>query len=434
MTYDRTTLSERREDAYDAVRDVHPSARPSDDSSLIHALLEGLTAAQGNQEDSLSRLHDDSFLASASDDALTRITEDRYGIERKPARKANGVLKFTRDTQPSSPITIAEGTVAETTGSDVVQFETNSDVTMNTDETSVTVNATAVNGGTQGNVGPNTIVSMPSPPSNSLTVTNPETFGDPSNTLTDGSTPLSRGFDRETDEELRNRALDANAFGGAASVGAVSTAIESLDDVISVSANQNATTTDNTGSGGLPEYSTEYIVYGGKTSSIVTEMARVMTAIDFQRTYGGVSGVKETYDVYSDVFEQNLTGEITRPTRVDVDLTIDIVVTDAYAGDKTVKSEVVSYIGGFDVDSTRITGLGISEDVLVDEIESRVTDVSGVRGISNLVVDGDADGNHDGTDDRTTNTNGLEVLAISNTEVATCSGADGSITINKTQI
>jgi len=433
VDYDERTESELRQDAVEAIKDVHESARPEDDSTLTYGLIESLVGALQNQEQSLSNLNEASYLTSAENEELTRIARDRYGIDRKEPQQATGVVTFTRDSTPSSPITIDAETIVETVDTDPVQFETMTDVTMQTDETSVSVDAIAVNGGADGNVGPSTLEAMPSPPSASLSVTNPQPMGDPSTTLTDGVTEATQGLDRESDSELRTRADEATAFGGAASDGAIKTAIGNIDDVISVSAVVNASPDDNTGSGGLPPYSSEYIVYGGQTSEIIQRLVEVMTVIDFKRLTGGVNGTKETYDVYSQPLDETLTGEITRPQKVDIDIDCSLVVTDAYAGDSAVKSAIVAYIGGYDIDNSRVTALGINEDVVIDELESRITDVPGVRGISDLTVDSDADGDHDGTDDRTTDANGLDVIAIGNTEVAITNGADSSITISTTE-
>lgn len=432
--YDERTEEELREVAVEALLDLHPSARPDDDSALVAALMDAHSGAQTNQEQSLYNLNQSSFLLSASGEALTRIASNRFGIKRKEAQKATGVLKFSRDTPPSSPLTIDKGTIAETVSSDPIQFETTEEVTMGTSSTTVSADAQAVEGGTNGNVGSNTIESLPSPPSNSLSVTNPNAFGDPSTTLTDGSTKAQQGLNKESDSELRNRSLDATAFGGAATEGAIKTALGNIEGVISVSGNTNPTSTDNSGTGGLPPYSSEYIIYGGQTSDLVIRLSELMTLIDFQRLTGGVSGTKETYDVYSETLDQMITGEITRPTKVDVDMDLTLVVTDSYAGDDTVKSTIVQYIGGFDTDNSRVTGLGIGDDVIISELEAEISTVPGVRGISNAVYDYDADGDLDGTDDTTTDADGLQVLSISDTEVALTDGTDTSITITQTQV
>jgi hypothetical protein len=110
-------------------------------------------------------------------------------------------------------------------------------------------------------------------------------------------------------------------------------------------------------------------------------------------------------------------------------MTVDLIVTEDYAGDDVIRDTIVDYVGGFDTDNTRVTALGIGENVIKDKLEARITSVGGVRGITSLVIDATGDGN----DDTTTDSDGLTVYDVGGTEVAITNGADDSITVNTTQ-
>jgi len=119
------------------------------------------------------------------------------------------------------------------------------------------------------------------------------------------------------------------------------------------------------------------------------------------------------------------------PNIDDIDLTLDIVIDETYAGDESVKSALGEYIGGTDVDGAVVTGTDIGEEVRVDAIRDRVvgTDL-GVRGIASIIIDADGDG----TDDTTTDTNGLRVYEVPDSDVAQTDAVDGSIALTKTEV
>lgn len=301
--------------------------------------------------------------------------------------------------------------------------------------TRVATNIAATEGGAQTNIAPNRITSFVSPIAGVDAVTNPVGTGDDSYDDLNGVS-FRRGVDRETDDELRERALQSNSIGGAATVGAVKTALlDELPRVQSVNVLQNQTSSSNANGNSLPAYSMEPIVDGGTTEDVVAVLEDTLAVTNLARTVGGVNGTKETGTVTSDILDQDITIEITRPSDVVLEITLDIVVDDTYVGDTDIKDSIIEYVGGKRTDGSIANGLPAQQDVRVDKIRDIVHGAdNGVRGFdSSATTDGIIiDDNTDGSDDTTNNTNNLRVYAVSNTESATVDAAD--ITVNTTTV
>lgn len=289
-------------------------------------------------------------------------------------------------------------------------------------QTGTDATVSAVDGGSDGNVGAGAIQAMPSPPTGVTSVINDRATGDPTKTDLSGD-PLVAGKDEETDEELRQRVLDTDAIREGPDSDGVKFALENIDGVLSVymKTNQEASTVD-----GIDPYHSELIVYGGAVRDIVEKLAEVMSVPTLLRLQGGVHGTKETYDLELSLLEQTETIPISRPTRLTATLDIDVVHTDIYEGDAAVKNEIVEYIGGTKTDNSSAVGTLSGENVLINEIENRVEDVDGVDYADVTLVDTDGDG----VDDTTTDADGVPVLAVAEAEVARVD-AD-MITVNTT--
>jgi len=402
-----------------------PNASVNEDT-VVNGIIEGFSRTLADTtEQNLQQVYDAGFILNASGNELTKRAEE-LGYFRKDPVKATGVVEFSRNQVATQDYPIDQGTVVETLAEDPIQFETTEDVTLTQGSSSVKVNVQALEGGTDGNVGANTVRAMPSPPTGVGSVTNPNPIGDPAYSDVDGNTLLV-GQDREDDEELQNRVLREDGSPGSASSEDIATALSNIDSVIDATAVVNNTATDNTGSGGLPPYTTEIVVQGGPTEKIIETLFGVMTPIDFRRLYAGVNGTEVTDTVYDSFIESTVTGRISRPTTVDPTITVDVVVTEDFVGTDSVKNAIIEYTGGIDTDSNEYVGLTLGEDLYVDKIENAITSVEGVRGKQNVKIDE----NGDGTDDTTTDANGLSVLLIEKTEVVYLQSND--VVVNTTQ-
>jgi len=291
----------------------------------------------------------------------------------------------------------------------------------------VGANIRATNGGPDGNVGANAITSLPVSIAGISGVSNPFPVGDTNLTNTK-SVRFVDGKAAETDSELRKRAKKAVSEGGSATADAiVSDLLNNVTGVQSVSLYENKTDVDNTGSGGLPPYSLETVVYGGDSLDIAESIYenKAVTATD----YGGVRGTQVTETVVSDVNEQQWDISFTRPTTVGINVTVDIIVNETYVGDSPIRDNIVSYVGGTDSGGEETLGLGVGEDVRIDELRDRiVADENGVVGLDYSV-----DGTPLTTTPSKTTVDGLEVIQIGANEVPQADATDGTLVINSRQ-
>jgi len=375
-----------------------------------------------NQEESLQEVYQQTSLVTATGASLTRKARE-VGAIRQDAVKATGVVQFSRDTQPSSDVVIPSGTVVTTESSNPTRFETTESTTITTTETSTKANVRALTGGADGNLGPDTLTVLPSPPSGVEDVTNPNPTGDPDYTNTNGET-LQTGRNEEDDDNLRQRALSNPSFGGNGTAEAVELTLLNQPDLISVTVNTNQTanTVD-----GLDPYSTEVVVQGGDITDIAEYLYGSMSLTTFLRLQGGVNGTKATTSYMIPTIQESVTVPITRPDELSIETTVDIVVTDAYEGDDAVTDAIISYVGGTDSGGARVIGLGLGENVIIAQLENVVEDVRGVVAVTNSTHDSDGDG----TDDTTTDSDGVTVISVGDSEVPTVNGS--AVTINTTQ-
>lgn len=398
--------------------DANPRAQSTYTFALLYAVANTLAE---NQEISLRDLHDAAYVITAEGEALTRKARN-LGIIRREPQKATGVVTFLRDSDATTDYTIPSGTIVETLESDPTQFETTELVTLESGTQSVDATIEALEGGADGNVGSNAIQAMPSPPTGVEEVTNNNPTGDPTLTDTNGN-PLREGKDRETDAQLRERTLDTDAVNEAPSDDGIERALEDVSGLVSVNvkSNQTSSTVD-----GIDPYNTEVIAFGGNTVDIAQTLKDTMSVTTLLRLVGGVNGSKETADVVSDLLDQTITVPITRPAETNVAFTIDVVHDNTYVGADPIKDALVGYVGGTRTDGSTTTGLDIGGDILLNEVENITEDIEGVD-YADVTL---ADNNNDGTDDSTTDSDGVPILPISDTTISRLAADD--ITLNET--
>lgn len=294
---------------------------------------------------------------------------------------------------------------------------------------SVGVSVEAVEGGSYTNLPAGAIQVITNGLNGIKSVSNVNPTGNPDFVLTNGI-DQTRGLKEEQDDELRSRVFSSLSGGGQATRGAIYTSVSNIDDVISLSIFTNAKSDDNTGSGGLPPYSSEVVVFGGSKDEIVEAIYDTMSFVDFLRLYGGARGVKETYEVYDETVDESFVGEISRPPKLDLEVTVDIVYRgEEYSGKSAVKEAIVKYIGGTNDVGESVIGLGVGDDVYASEIRTAVNSVPGVLGTTNILLDS----NSDGTDDTVTDSDGLSIIDVADNEVAQVNVSTGAISVNETQ-
>ena len=183
--------------------------------------------------------------------------------------------------------------------------------------------------------------------------------------------------------------------------------------------------TDNASGFGLPKLSAELVIYAPSVTDQDVARAIHQSVSIGERLVSGYNGTSVTYDVDSDTLAQTRTIEWSKPAEVTLNVTLDIVDDEGYAGDEVVKETVATYIGGTLPDGSPVAGLDVAEDVIVDELERRVNGLQGVVGVATVEIDSDGDG----TNDTTTRGDGLVALEIADNEVATVDAVN-DITVN----
>jgi len=374
-----------------------------------------------NQEQSLVDLYDATFIQDATGKELTKKARE-VGVRRKPAIAATGVVTFSRDSTASQDYVIQKGVEVSTGGIDPVSFVTTEQTTLTSGSTEVDANVKAVEAGVSGNVSSSSLDTFVTTVEGVNSVINDNPTGDANYTDTNGE-KLQVGRNREDDSALRDRALDATSIGGASTAKAIETALMNIKDVITADFNYNPKSTSQDG---LDPYHGEVVVYGSSVETIAETLEDTMSVTNLFHLQGGVHGTKATYDIYVELLDQTITIPITRPTETQLAITVDIVHDSTYAGKEAVKRAIVDYIGGTDPDGSNVIGLGQGEDVIVDELDMEINSVRGVIASTDLVIDADSDG----TDDTTTDSDGVTVYDVASNEVPRIGSVD--ITVNET--
>lgn len=333
---------------------------------------------------------------------------------------------------------------------------------------SVVVNISAVEGGSNANVGANTLTVSPNPPSGFDSWTNPYPTGnDRYRDVTNDVFVV--GQDEESDAELRERTRLTLTSGGTATVDALlSAVINDVDNVQSVTLLENDTDSSAVppnGTVSIPPYSFEMVVQGGNSNEIAQTIFdnKGVTSRDVNGYHGVVpSGANKNDNILvtSEANGDDYGIKFSRPNPVFLDIELNLLVTDEYVGDTEIANKVVNYVGGFDSNNVEVLGLDVQEDVYVDTIEDIIVgDNVGVRGIpiddtnnypstSQIDITGyyeDSNGNTQ-TVTITQDSDGLEHVAIGTGNVATAdvnginvdlsdvSVSNTDITVNSTEV
>lgn len=366
---------------------TYPTGQGTHHYALIQSLAR--TIAQ-QQEVELNELYDSAFLTDATGEELTKKARE-VGVIRRDPVTATGVIKFQRESAATQDYTIPAGTIVGTGGDDSVRFETQDTVTLSNGDTSVQADIEALTPGPDGNVGQGQIdVLVSGSVSGVTTVTNPQPTGDPSFTLTNGQTAQRPGSQGETDEQLRDRALDSTAVGGAGTAQAVELALLNLPEVqnVDVFTNRSGSVTNN-----VDPWHTEVRILGGEVVDIADTLYETLPITTLKTLQGGANGTKEAVTFDRSELYGPIEVSITRPTVTTANVSANVILTDNdnYGGNQAVEEAIISYIGGTLPDGTTARGRGQGEVIYMNEIENAIEDVTGVRfaNINSVDVDGD---------------------------------------------
>lgn len=292
----------------------------------------------------LEDVYNSRFVDTAVGSSLLNLGR-AIGLRLLGAQKAVGYLTFEGD----DGYVVPEGYLAETVAG--IQYITLRSGVIT--DGMVTLPATAVVPGPDGNTNENTITVITNPQSGITAVTNVSAF--------------EGGRNTETDAEFRARYYISVDFAGGVNIDAIVAAVyEGVEAVIAVIGEENDT--DKVNEHGLPPHSIEIVAYGGLDEDIAK--------IIFQRKAAGIQTYGATVVPVLTSSGQLYDVHFSRPVPVKVWVRIyNLVTNDMFPldGIEQIKASIVQYIGG----NTR-GGLNIGQDVICVAIPTEVFKVSGV--------------------------------------------------------
>ena len=292
----------------------------------------------------LEDVYNSRFIDTAVGSSLYSLGRS-IGLRLLGAQKAVGYLTFSGDDGTEVP----EGYLAETIAG--MQYITLRAGTIL--DGSVTLPASAVIPGPDGNTLKNSISIITNPKLGIRAVTN--------------TRPFEGGRNTETDAEFRERYYLSVDFAGGVNIDAIVAEIyENVEAVIAVTGEENDTDVEN--ANGLPPHSVEIVAYGGLDEDIATAI--------FKRKAAGIRAFGNT--VVSVVDASGNTHDIgfSRPAPVDVWVKVFNLVTSGtfpLDGIEQIKKRIVDYIGA----NTR-GGLNIGQSVICVTLPTEVLKVQGV--------------------------------------------------------
>ncbi len=307
----------------------------------------------------LEDVYNSRFIDTAVGSSLYNLGR-AIGLRLLGAQKAVGYLTFEGD----DGVDVPEGFLTETTAG--AQYITLRSGTIR--DGSVTLPASAVFPGPDGNTPEGTIKTITNPKLGIQSVINAK--------------PFEGGRNTETDAEFRERYYLSVDFAGGVNIDAIVAEVyESVEAVIAVTGEENDT--DFESESGLPPHSFEVVAYGGLDEDIAKAIFKRKAA--GVQTFGNtsvavVSASGKTYDIH-----------FSRPMPVKVWVQVTDLVTDSHFpldGVEQIKRNLVAFIGG----NTR-GGLNIGQPVIQVTLPTEVLKVPGVVDF-NLRIS--ADGEHFG--------------------------------------
>lgn len=274
------------------------------------------------------------------------------GITRNLADFAYGQIEIK-----GTPNHFIESGFLVSTNNDIF-FETLYDLTLNS-EGKGTVEIVALDVGAIGNVGANTITQIVNPDANITSVNNPS--------KTNG------GREKETDTEARERA-DITVEGiGSATTAAIRTNLLKISSIRAAKVIENYK--DVVDQYGTPPRSIQAFVLGGSDEEIAKAI--------HEKKAGGIQPYGTTY---VDVLD--LSGDVkqigfTRADEVNVFIKVNVTTNTSFTsnGVNQIKTALIRYVGGTDINNNTYSGLNMGDDVIVSRLIARTYSVDGIEDV-----------------------------------------------------
>ena len=292
----------------------------------------------------LEDVYNSRFIDTAVGSSLYNLGR-AIGLQLLGAQKAVGYLTFSGD----DGVEVPEGYLAETVAG--MQYITLQSGVITGG--SVTLPATAVVAGPDGNTLEGTITTITNPMSGITAVTNVSAF--------------EGGRNTETDAEFRDRYYLSVDFAGGVNIDAIVAEVyESVEGILAVTGEENDTDTQS--ENGLPPHSFEIVAYGGLDQDIASAI--------FRRKAAGIQTFGNTKIAVLAASGGTYNISFSRPAPVDVWVQVSNLVTNSHFpldGIEQIKKSLVDFIGS----NTR-GGLGIGQPVICIALPTEVYKVPGV--------------------------------------------------------
>ena len=318
------------------------------------------------------------YYASFYEDSFGNSLEKHLaiaGVQRLSQRGATGEVTFSRNTSATQDVEIPQGTVVQapdTQTRPAIPFQTTETVVIEEGSNQVTgVSIEALDPweadveeqwlGEETNLDADQITEFQNPISGVDSVTNPNPTGD---------TTLGyvEGRDEESDAEFRNRYAAAPAQSGDATLDAIRAELVNADDDIdSVKVTEIHDTSND-------DYGVQVTVLAPGVTDDTVAQAIYDSMAGGLESYGSTSGTAEASngDTYTENFDR------ASPTDVAVEITLTTDSTFPSDGHTLVEDALIEYIGGVVSTGDEYAGLGVGENVIYDQVFSRIMNVQGV--------------------------------------------------------
>ncbi|QAS52799.1 baseplate J/gp47 family protein [Halobacillus litoralis] len=293
---------------------------------------------------------------SAHPNQATGVNLDRLlpysGITRNLAQFAEGEVTLTG----TAGYTVEQG-FQVSTPSDVF-FETVQDITLDDLGTGI-ARIRALEVGRVGNVAAGEINTIVNPDANVEAVINEE--------------PTTKGREKETDLEVRQR-RDISIEGlGAATVPSIRARLLEMPDIRAATVIENY---ENEIVNGQPPHSIQAFVLGGDDQVIAETI--------FNTKAGGIRPYGETTRQVLDESGQSHTVGFTRAVEIPIYSRITIAKSAAFPSDGAdrIRRTIVQFIGGEDNSGALYSGLNMGDDVIYSRLIAKVFQVEGVEDLT----------------------------------------------------
>lgn len=304
----------------------------------------------GNVYQLAEAVYNASYINTASGKSLDKLGP-YVGVSREGTQYATGYINLNGTTGYTEPAGFLLRTDAD------VYFETMEPATFV--DGSATVPIEAMEPGVTGNVAANTITIIENPNPNVTTCTN--------------SLETTGGRDKETDPEYRDRFSLSVATGGSGTVDSIRSVVLAVSGVRAATVVENLsliTTTD-----GQPGRSFHTYVLGGAAQDIGNAI--------FSKKSAGIESFGSQSVTVKDLGGNQHIVKYSPAVVIPVYMKIDIWKTTAFPADgiAQIKSLLVKFVGGEDIDGTLYAGLTMGEDVIQMKLGRQTYNIPGVEDV-----------------------------------------------------